>query len=53
LLTGTFSLGGLMTLIFVIGVARHRWRDARRRREWEAHESAQVEDPGPDTPPSM
>jgi hypothetical protein len=56
LLTGTFSLGGVMTLLFVIGVARHRWRDARRRREWEAHESAAsetgIEAAGPDTPPS-
>ncbi len=52
LLTGTFSLGGVMTLLFVVGVARQRRRNAQRRREWEAHESTQVELPSADAPPS-
>lgn len=54
LLTGTFSLGGVMTVLFVAGVTRQRRRDARRRREWEARESreAEIEIVSPDAPPT-
>lgn len=56
LLTGTFSIGGVMTVLFIIGVVRQRQRNARRRREWEARESDEIDseidraDPG--APPS-
>ena len=53
LLTGTFSLGGVMTALFLLGALRQRGRDARRRREWEARESTETEAPDPEAPPSM
>jgi len=52
LLTGTFSLGGVMTALFILGVVRQRRRDARRRREWEARESDDNPITDPDAPPS-
>jgi hypothetical protein len=46
--SATFSLGGVMTLLFLLGALRQRRRDARRRREWEAREAA--ESIAPETP---
>ena len=51
-LGGGVSLFGIMTLLFLVGVARQRARTRRRLREWEAEERADAADTPP-TPPDV